>query len=180
MLHLLRSADKPLLRYPPDYQQLAFLVDRSIRKKNPEAKIKFDKSLLGNPFSTDVENNVTNFAILELIETKIDKKHMTPLESLSTTERPYFDNPVMLNPIFSIPFILLETARYASNKIRGKKNLPIEYKRAEKELKENFLGQEGLKEMERLAKKYAQTSLPELYAQALALHEKETSSSTTA
>lgn len=182
MLYLLESADRPVSYYPHDYQKIAFLVDRNIKnKKDPDAKINFDVSWWG-PHSTELKSTITTLACIELVKIQSDKNY-TLQKAISPQEIKYFDlfnDPIMHNPFLVLPYIVAETTKYFSNKVRGKKNLPFIYKRAKKQLKEKFLGKDGVKEMESLVKTFSQTPIKDVYEQAKEIYNKEISASATA
>jgi|GEM_PF-1941590 len=173
-LHLVGESEKPLEFYPPTYQQIALLLDGSIEKKE-NVFIPFNQPCIWGPKSKELEEVVWTFSHMpDLIEMEQCGAPIGLGRIISAQEEPYdfyISIPPRSGPVLSIVYIAygltihipLETKKYLSNKVQGKKNLPDEYLRAEKELEEKFLGKTGLEDMNNLIYELNNTPTKEVY-----------------
>lgn len=181
-LHLIGKSEKPIEFYPPDYQQMAFLIDREIPKK-ADVSISFNQPCIWGPKSKELEETFEELSMMPgyspiMMAKTGDKLGMNRV--IYAREEPYRiipgGPPVLVVDAVLIPInAILQTGKYVLNKINGRKNLPEEYLRAENDLKEKFLGKKGLEEMDLLIEEYNNLPTKDVYEFALELHAEETS-----
>lgn len=169
-LHLVGKSEKPIAFYPPTYQQIAFLIDRGVSKIK-KISIPFNQPCIWGPKSKELEEIIEDLSILGFYSPVLMEKTGDALgleRAIYAREEPYtiiHEGPPLgiLEPVIIGINAATQAKRYLSNKIHGKKNLPDEYIRAEKELKEKFLGKTGLKEMDILIEELTQLPKREIY-----------------
>ncbi|MBU4300270.1 MAG: hypothetical protein KKB09_03530 [Nanoarchaeota archaeon] len=180
VLHLVGKSKKPIEFYPPDYQQIAFLIDKEIPKKE-NVYIPFNQPCIWGPKSKELEETIEELSIMGCyspiaMDRTNDKLGIKRV--IYAREEHYRIMPVGPSiPVIDLFYIpanaLWQTRKFLSNKINGRKNLPEEYARAEKELKEKYLGKIGLEEMDLLIEEYTNFPIKDIYKFAQETHLEE-------
>lgn len=163
-LKLIGEINNPISFWPrPDYQQVAYLVYDELKKKGfVKDELFFEYSGLGGVSSEKIHEEVEHLSDLEDIQMEMKK----PIGwKIRPVYGKYYFSYFHFHPLL-FPFAIIsdigEIPKILKRKRLGNKRLSHIYELANEDL-EKHIGQDGLKEMEILVRKYRSLPIDELW-----------------